>query len=361
MKILDRYLIKQFVLTIVFGLLAFTLIFVVIDMMENLDDFIDQNVSMDIILNYYLVFAPEIVKLITPVAVLFAALFTAGKAANLSEITAIKASGVSLFRFMIPFLITTLFVCAFSIYFAGYVVPHANTVKVNLERKYLNRGFVFTGSNIFFKDSPSRIINIAYFDNSQNQAHRVGIQEFDIADPTIMISRIDAAKMTYDTTSGNWVAENGVRRFFSAEKESADYFNQLTFTDLNFRSQDLASKQQKPEEMNLDDLKKLIGSQIREGTDPKGTLIEYYSRFSFSMSSLVVVLFGIPLAAAKRKRGGLAVQVGINILVTFIYLVFMKISQAFGKNGAIDPLLTAWFANLLFIAAALINLPRIRQ
>ena len=102
MKILDKYLIKQFLLTIIFGLLAFTLIFVVIDMMENLDDFIDQNVSMDIILNYYLVFSPEIIKLITPVAVLFAALFTAGKAANLSEITAIKASGVSLFRFMIP-------------------------------------------------------------------------------------------------------------------------------------------------------------------------------------------------------------------------------------------------------------------
>ena len=147
MKILDKYLIKQFLLTIFFGLLAFTLIFVVIDMMENLDDFIDQNVSMDIILNYYLVFIPEIIKLITPVSVLFAALFTAGKAANLSEVTAIKASGVSLFRFMIPFLVTTLFICILSIYFAGYVVPHANTVKVNLERKYLNRGFVFTGSS----------------------------------------------------------------------------------------------------------------------------------------------------------------------------------------------------------------------
>lgn len=361
MKILDRYLTKQFVLTIIFGLLAFTLIFVVIDMMENLDDFIDENVPLDIILNYYLVFSPEIIKLITPVAVLFAALFTAGKAANLSEITAIKASGVSLFRFMVPFLITTLIVCGLSIYFAGYIVPHANTVKVNLERKYLNRGFVFTGSNIFFKDSPSRIVNIAYFDNSQNQALRVSIQEFDVSDPTVMISRVDAVKMTYDTTSRKWIAENGVKRFFSSEKESAEYFNQLTFSDLNFHPDDLASKQQKPEEMNLKDLKKLIGAQIREGTDPKGTLIEYYSRFSFSMSSIVVVLFGIPLAAAKRRRGGLAVQIGINILVTFIYLVFMKVSQAFGKNGAIDPLLTAWFANLIFLAAALISLPRIRQ
>lgn len=361
MKIIDKYLIKQYLITILFGLLAFTIIFVVIDMMENLDDFIDQNVPMEIILNYYLVFSPEIIKLITPVSVLFAALFTAGKAANLSEIIAIKSSGVSLLRFMLPFLVATFFISIGSIYFSGYVVPHANTVKINLERKYLNRGFVFAGSNIFFKDSPTRIINIAYFDNSLNQAHRVSIQEFDAADPTKMISRIDAFRMTYDTTSKSWAAESGVKRFFSSDKESADYFNRLTLTDLNFHPDDLASKQQKPEEMNLAELKKLIASQIREGTDPKSTLIEYYSRYSFSMASIVVVLFGIPLAATKRRRGGLAVQVGINILVTFIYLVFMKISQAFGKNGALDPLLTAWFANLIFLAAAAANLPRFRQ
>ncbi len=361
MKILDRYLIKQYLLTIIFGLLAFTIIFVVIDMMENLDDFIDQNVPIDIVLNYYLVFSPEIIKLITPVAILFAALFTVGKATNLSEVTAIKAGGVSLFRFMLPFLITTFFISICSIYFSGYVVPHANTVKVNLERKYLNRGFVFAGSNIFFKDSPSKIVNIAYFDNSQNQAHRVSIQEFDVSDPTKMISRIDATKMTYDSTSRNWIAENGTKRFFSSHKEAAAYFNQLTLSDLNFHPDDLASKQQKSEEMNLGDLKKFINSQEREGTDPRSTLIEYYSRFSFSLSSIVVILFGIPLAATKRRRGGLAVQIGINILVTFIYLVFMKISQAFGKNGALDPILTAWFANLIFLFAALINLPRLRQ
>ncbi|NWF90761.1 MAG: YjgP/YjgQ family permease [Ignavibacteriaceae bacterium] len=361
MKILDRYLIKQYLLTIIFGLIAFTLIFVVIDMMENLDDFIDQNVPTFIIFNYYLVFSPEIIKLISPVAVLFAALFTAGKAANLSEITAIKASGVSLLRFMLPFLITTFIISLASIYFSGYVVPHANSIKVNLERKYLNRGFVFTGSNIFFKDSPVKIVNIAFFDNSLNQAHRVSIQEFDISDPTKMISRIDALKMTYDTTAHCWKAQNVAKRFFSSDKESANYYNQLTLFDLNFRPEDLASKQQKPEEMNLKELKKLITSQEREGTDPKSTLIEYYSRFSFSMASMVVVLFGIPLAATKRRRGGLAVQIGINILVTFIYLVFMKVSQAFGKNGALDPLLTAWFANLVFLLAALATLPKLRH
>ena len=93
LKILDRYLIRQFFQTILFGLLAFVFVFVIIDMMENLDDFIDQNVRGPIILQYYIVFIPEIIRLMLPVAVLLAALFTVGKLSNLNELTAMKSSG----------------------------------------------------------------------------------------------------------------------------------------------------------------------------------------------------------------------------------------------------------------------------
>ena len=130
MKILDRYLVKQFLQTILFGLLAFTLLFVVIDLMDNLGDFIDQNVPTQLILQYYVVFIPEMIRLMTPVAVLLASLFTAGKMANLNELTAIKASGVSLYRFMAPFIITSILISIFSVYFGGYIVPLANKHKI---------------------------------------------------------------------------------------------------------------------------------------------------------------------------------------------------------------------------------------
>lgn len=360
MKIIDIYIIKQYIQTILFGILAFTLIFVVIDMVENVDDFVDQQVSADIIFQYYLVFSPEIIKLMTPVAVLLAALFTTGKMSNLSELTAIKASGVSLYRFMAPFLIVTIIICIISIYFAGYVVPDANKTKISIERKYLNKGHIFAGSNIFFQDTKAKIIGISFFDPNSNQANQVSIQSFNPDDLTEMISRIDAGRMVYDTTTNQWTAKNGVERIFTSSGQKAEYFSSLNIEDLNFTPLDLLSKQQKPEEMNLNDLKELIRNQERAGNDPTRTLIEYYSRFSFPMASLVCVIFGLPISANRRK-GGLAVQVGISILVTFIYLVFLKISQAFGKNGALDPLLTAWFANLIFITAALINLPRVKQ
>jgi lipopolysaccharide export system permease protein len=360
MKILDRYLLKQFLLTIGFGLVAFTMIFVVIDMMENLDDFIDMNVTADIILHYYFVFTPEIIRLITPVAVLFAALFTAGKAANLSELTAIKASGVGLYRFMAPFVIAALFISLLSIYFGGYLVPMANETKIYIERTYLKKGINFAGSNIFFQDSKTRIVNISYFDISQNFANRVSIQEFQEGDPTAMISRVDANRLVYDSTGNSWVAYDAIKRIFHETNQTVEYQKELPIKNVSFTPQNLIKKQQKPEEMNLEELKELVESQRNAGNDPTSTLIEYYSRYSFAAASFVVVLFGLPIAAGRR-RGGLAVQIGINILVTFIYLVFMKISQAFGKNGALDPFLTAWMANFIFFGAAIINLIRVKQ
>ena len=85
----------------------------------------------------------------TPVSVLFAALFTVGKASNLSELTAIKASGISMYRFMTPFLVTTLLISMLSIYFSGYIVPMANKTKLSIQLNYLKKGFVYSGGNIY--------------------------------------------------------------------------------------------------------------------------------------------------------------------------------------------------------------------
>ena len=360
MKILDKYLVKQFLQTIGFGLLGFTVIFIVIDAMENLDDFIDQTVPALTVLHYYVVFSPEIIRLITPVAVLFAALFTAGKAASLSELTAIKASGVSLFRFMLPFLITTFFVSLFSVYFSGFVVPMANRTKLNIEQESLKKNLSFSGSNLFFQDSKQRIISISFFDNSSNRANRVSIQDYDKNDLKKMTSRIDAVTLQYDSLKKSWIATNGIKREFIGKQQKAEYFNNLEITDLNFSPGDLLNKQTRPSEMNLAELNELIRSQESAGNDQTSTLIEFHSRIAFAMTSVIVVLFGLPISANKRK-GGIASQVGLNILVTFLYLVFMKVSQAFGKNGSLNPIITAWFANFIFIAAAVLNLWRARQ
>jgi len=175
-----------------------------------------------------------------------------------------------------------------------------------------------------------------------------------------MRSRIDMPRLKYDTLKADWIALNGLKHTFEGTKQHTFYFDTLKLDDLNFKPTDLSKKQIKMQEMNLSELDDLIETQERTGNDPTITLIEYDSRYAFAFTSLIVVLFGLPISANRRK-GGLAVQVGISILVTFIYLVFMKVSQAFGKNGAMDPLLTAWFANIIFTAAAAISIYKVRH
>lgn len=357
MKILDRYLVKQFLQTILFGLLAFTLLFVVIDMMENLDDFIDQDVPAFVILQYYLVFIPEIIRLMIPVSVLLSCLFTAGKMANQDELTAIKAGGVSLYRFMTPFIFTAVIISTFTVYFGGYIVPYANKHKIYIEQTYMKKGLVVFGSNIFFQDSRNRIVTIKYYDVANDEARDISIQEFDPNNRIKLISRTDAFHMTFDSTKSQWRLYNGITRTFSDTAETIEYYIVKDIKELNFKPEDLLKKQRKPEEMTLSDLSDFAKEQQRTGNDPTSINIEYQSRIAFAFSSIVVVLFGLPISASKR-RGGLALQFGINLLITFIYLVFMKVSQAFGKNGVMDPFVTSWFANFVFLIAAVVNIKR---
>lgn len=354
-KKIDLYLIRLFVSKIFFGLLAFIFIFVIIDMMENLDDFVDQSAPVSVVFYYYLVFTPEIIRLILPVSLLLSALLTTGKLAELNELTAIKSSGISLYRYMTPFLIVVFVIGIFSIYFSGYVVPEANKVKTQIEQTHLKRGFVFAGSNIFFQDNESRIINIAFFDFSQLQANRISIQEFDKDDITKMTSRIDAPRMNFDTTANLWIAQNGIKRIFHESTVSYEPFSSKEIDYLNFVPRDVMFKQQKLHEMNLTELYESIKNQYRAGTDATRMQIEYHSRISFAATNIIVLLLGLPLAAQKR-RGGVALLVGISIGITFIYLVFYSIVQALGKNGVLDPLPTAWFANAVFFVAALLTL-----
>lgn len=356
-KIIDKYLFKQFVQTIIFGLMTFALIFVIIDMMENLDDFIDENVPGKIVIQFYIVFIPEILRLMMPVAVLLASLFVAGKMSNQNELTALKAAGVSLYRFMTPFIITSLIISVLSVYFGGYIVPEANKYKVFIERNYMNRGVITSGTNIFFQDSRNRIVSIGSFNVLINQANRVSIQEFNPVDVTQMVSRLDAVKMKYDTTSNTWKIYDGTKRNFIYGKENLEYFSLLELDYLNFTPDEVVKKQTKAEEMTLPELEKFAEEQLRSGNDPGRILIDYHSRYAFAFASFVVVLFGLPISSNKRK-GGLAVQFGINVLITFVYLVFMQISKSFGKNGLLEPVLTAWFANIVFFIAAIINLIR---
>lgn len=361
MTLLDRYIISQFVITFVFGLIAFLLIFLIVDLMEKLDDFIDARVDTGVIIQYYIHFMPEIIKLMMPVGMLLAALFVTGRLSQQNELAAMKSSGVSLYRFLAPFAVVALLFSLGGIYFNGWVVPYANQTKFDIERQYLHK---ITGGtnrfNIFVQDGPTRLVSMGFYDSNQKRATRISIQDLAANDLTVIMRRYDARQMEWSEDEGGWVLMDGTARTFAADSQRLETFARMPVGRLGLAPADIEKKQRKPDEMDFTELAEFIESQRRAGQEVSRWLVDYHSKIAFPFASLIVVLFGVPFSSNKR-RSGVAIEFGISFAATFVYLAFMKTSQVFGYNGDLNPILTAWLANILFLAAGIVNLARVQK
>jgi lipopolysaccharide export system permease protein len=367
MTILDRYILRQFIVSFFFGLLAFLMIFLVIDMMEKLDDFMDAGANLSLVVEYYVSFTPEIIKLMTPVAVLLAALFVTGRLSAQNELAAMKSSGISLWRLLIPFVAMAFLISIVSVYLNGWIVPNANQKKFAIERKSLRGGGdMMIRYNILFQEGPTRIVSVNYFDIQGKSASRVSIQDFDPKHPTNLIRRFDANTMQWqtepaaDAPANSWVLVNGSRMDFDSAGQRMTTFTRLPIGSLTLTPDDIEKKQRTPDEMDYPALKEFIENQQRAGQDVSRWMVEYHAKIAFPFASVIMILFGVPFAA-NRPRTGAALGIGICVAITFIYMIFLKVSQVFGYNGDLNPLLTAWLANIFFFTAGVANLLRVQK
>jgi len=368
LKLIDRYILKHFIQNLFFGLICFLVIFILVDLFENLDRFIDKKISLILGIQYYLYFIPEILKLVTPVAVLLSSLFTASRFVNYSELTAMKSAGISIYRYLLPIMLFGILLTGFSVYFNGWIVPKANNKKLMLERFYLGKNQIISQlSNLYIQDKKNRIITINAFDKNSNTATQISIQEFNPDSLNKLQFRADSRQMVWDSLKKDWkLIETNLRKFDNINREEISFYPSVYISELkmiNSISLDpdlILKKQLKPEELQLDEFKEFVDNLERSGQEVTKAKIDYYSIISFPFASLVTILFGVSVSSNQRK-GGAALQFGISILVSFIYLGFVKISQIFGYNGDIPPLLTAWLANIIFFIISAVNFLRLNK
>jgi lipopolysaccharide export system permease protein len=360
LKKLDKYIISHFVKNLLFAFLCFIIIFILVDLFENLDKFIDSKAGLPVVFKYYFYFIPDIIRLITPISVLLATLFTAGRMINYNEIIAVKNAGISLFRFMYPFLLIGIVITGIAVYFNNWLVPEANKNKSFIERNYLGkRQNVTSLSWMYFQDSKNQIVIIGQYNELEKSASNVSVLIFIPQNPTVLDKRIDAEKMKWDNRA--WIMYGAVERIFP-DSLSINSFSQIKPEEiagvkpLNLNPDQISKRQLKPEEMNYSEIKDLLESQMKGGQNTDRLQVDYYSKISFPFSNLIVIIFGISISTGSKQRKGLALQFGISILVSFIYLGFVKISQTFGYNGDLNPLFTAWLANIAFAGFGGVNL-----
>ncbi len=356
-KLLDRYIIKQFILATLVSIAAFIILFVAIDLMEKLDKFLDRKVPFGQVLDYYINFTPQMISLVLPIALLLGSLFTTGKMSQQTEIVATRSAGMSLYRFMLPFVILGIAMSFGAVYFNGWILPRANARVDALQRQYDLPGTTSIGqqSNLHLQEGISEFVVIQNFTFEGARADRIGIYFFSPNDPTKLYRRIDAKQMLWDSTKHKWRLVEAVERIFTNDSSKESYTkvsDSASLIRFSFTPKELRERQLKYEELTNTQFRQRIDIAKQSGQDTAHDEVDYYSKYAMSFTSLVVVLFGVPFASQK-KRGGLAIQFAIAIGIAFFFLAFTKVSQTFGYTGAIDPILTAWLANILFFLIAI--------
>lgn len=362
MTLLDRYIIRQFLGTFFFSMLALCIIFLIVNLMETLDKFIDQNISIETIAIYYLNFLPEIIKLLTPIAMLMAALFSIGKMSNLNEITAMKSGGMSLYRLMFPLFIVSVLITSGHLYFNGWIVPASNARKLSIERMQLKKeDATSTLYNVYLRDANTKNVIMNYYDGESKSGSGIIIEEFSSESHPRILKRIDAESMKWDTTGKQWLAMNAHERKLSGDSSFTMKFTSHAVLPITLitRHDDIIRLQQTPDELNFDEQKEYIALLERGGKNIRRQLIEYHGQYAFPFANIIVILFAIPFSAI-RKKSGLALEIATAMVVSFLYLAFTKIGQNIGYSMDIDPLLVGWFPNILFSIIAILNIIRMR-
>lgn len=362
MTVIDRYVLKGFLSTLIFSVAALCVIFLIVDLMESLDGFIDHKAPASAIVSYYLYYLPQIIKLIFPIAMLLASLFSVGRLSGNNEVTAMKSSGMSVYRLLLPIALISLALSGLQLYFNGWVVPHAQTKMLTVDRAYLGKAKNRTETQVFnvaFRDSPLRNVLMNSYNDESHYGVHLCVEDFSSTNAPRIVRRLDADSFFWDSTKNVWIAENVYTRNVSTSDSVITRFSARDTVQLVMPHEAIMGLQRSADEMNLNEYKEFIDLQERGGKDVRMKRIDYFGQYAFPFANLIVVLFGVPFASVKR-RGGVAGEIAAAMIVTFSYLVFTKLSQSLGFELDLPAIVVGWSANIIFGCIALVNVWRVR-
>lgn len=354
-----RYLIRLYLQILFFSIIALTVIFIIVNMIESLDEFLDNNATTEIIFQYYLNYTPEVIRLVTPISVLIGILFSLGKLSTLNEITALKSGGFSLYQLIIPYILLNLLFSLGLLYFNGWIVPKANEKRFAIERKYLKKE-VETRSvfNFFFRDEPTRNVSFQYYDPDDLVGQYLFIEDYTSVSKPRITKRIEAKNFRWDKSSRSWVLYSVLIRNFNEDKPTLETYDSLRLK-LRIQHDQLMKLQRKIEEMTFDELRDYLSLLAQGGKDVRRQMIKYYAGYAFPFSCLILVFFAVPFASIKR-RGGIALQIAAAMTFSFLYLFFTEIGQILVYTTSLHPAFGGWIANLVFFVFGLIILFKTR-
>ena len=352
-KIIDTYIIKKFLGTFFFCLVLILTIAVVFDFAEKIDDFMENHAPVRaIIFDYYFNFIPYFATLFSPLFVFISVIFFTSKMAVNTEIIAILNSGMSFRRMMWPYFLSSLVIAIFTFMLTNFVIPHANLVRIAFEDKYYRHPSLRSGviSNFHRQVYPNVYAYMEIYYPESQSGRNFSLERFD--DSGHMESKLMAPQVRWDTTIKKWSAWNYYIRDIHGREENISKGLRID-TALSVTPQDFAREPDFAGTMTYRELNDYISLLRLQGSDElKLYMIEKQRRFSNSFAVFILTLIGVSLSSQKI-RGGIGMQIGVGLALSFSYILFMQFASQFSIKGNLDPMLALWIPNMLYLIIAL--------
>ncbi len=359
-RILHRYVIREYLKIFGLSLSSLILIYVVVIFFQKMNMFNRNQAPFYLLFEYLLYMIPAATFQWTiPYAVLLTTLLTLGSLSRNSEITAFKAGGISLYRLALP-LVFIVFVISFLSFLGNdYLVPFANQKArylVDVQVRKESPTSFFKNFKIWYHGD-HRIFNIQLLDPGRKALKGLSLYDFD--DQFKCIRRVDAAEARW--ANGKWRLYEGAIRNF----DETGSIRTTSFKETDFPMKENWESFQKSaadsDEMNYTELRTYIQKIQAAGYDSTRYLVDLYAKLSYPLLNLIMILIGIPFALKTGRSGGVALSVGISLMIGFAYGITFYVFLSFGKSGVLSPFVSSWIPTILFGLAGIFTLMSIRQ
>ena len=344
MKKLDWYIFKKYLGTFFFSISLLIIIVIVFDVSENIDSFIKNEATFkEVVFDYYIPFIPYFINLFIFLFVFISVIFFTSKMAGHTEIIAILSSGISFRRFLLPYVMAAVLLSIGSFYLGNFLIPKTDAVRREFKDKYIERLTKSSGSNIHVQVEKGVYVYVGNFDIKRKVAYKFALEKFDGNEMTY---KLMADKASYDTVTGRWKLDNYVERHL--EKNETITRAKTKDTTLVLKPRDLYNIKEEFEEMNLFEIRDHIKNLELKGAD--NTLpyrIEMHKRIASPAAIIILTIIGAALSS-RKVRGGMGLHLGIGIVITFAYILFMEFSRVFAMSGVFSPFMAAWLPNIIF-------------
>lgn len=358
MKILDRYLVREFLRNLMLITVCFISLFLIIDFFEKIRMFLSNNATFRQMAAHFLFRIPMIISQVLPAATLLTALMTYGYLSRHSEIVAMKANGISLYRASFPILTIAASICIVVFFMSEWITPYTNEraehIRLIEVQKQQSLG-TFKQNQIWYRGQKG-IYNFKFFDAQSNRLR--GITIYYMGQEMTLTMRLDAEWGEWQ--DGRWLLHNLlITRFKAGEFPSLENITQQV-VDLPERPDDFKIVQKDVETMGYSELKRYIGKLQSEGYDATRYLVDLHGKIAFPLVSIILAVIGIAFSLRSERSGGIAQGIGVGLFIGFSYWLVFAFGMSLGRSGTLPPLIAAWFGNIVFGAASVFLLYRIK-